>query len=126
MGELMQSVLIDEMPTAGYIWDIDVTERFFIDHVSDRTLGNPLSFKLTAGAHHVSFINRESGVWLDSFEFVLVENRFDPPSPKKCHISSQNGSWSLMKESSSEQQQEGCLASIKGGSRFMASYAGAK
>ena len=65
-------VAVDNQPEAGYLWDAVVSKTFSEDMVSDRKKSDPQTIKLTAGAHILTFANRESGTKLDRFELIQV------------------------------------------------------
>ncbi|MFK7801061.1 MAG: hypothetical protein AB8G95_05475 [Anaerolineae bacterium] len=77
-GNNSMFVAVGGLPSAGYLWDMDVNERYVQDMVSDRNQNDPQTISLTAGAHTLTFANRESDTRLDSFEMIRVGGGSSP------------------------------------------------
>ncbi len=75
---------IDNTPSAGYLWDLAIADGFQTDMANDRTMGDPLSFKLEAGEHTLTVYNRESGTRLDRFELIAVSTDDPNPPEEQC------------------------------------------
>lgn len=80
---------INNTPSAGYLFDLAIADGFQTDMVNDRTMGDPLSFKLEAGEHTLTFYNRESGTRFDRFELIPVSIDVSNPPKEQCAPSEQ-------------------------------------
>ncbi|MFK7802470.1 MAG: hypothetical protein AB8G95_12615 [Anaerolineae bacterium] len=74
-------VTIDDLPAAGYLWDVAKSNDFTTDFVNDRRKANPQIVYLSAGQHTLAFHHRESGTLLDKFELVLHASSGGNPPP---------------------------------------------
>ncbi|MFK7803245.1 MAG: hypothetical protein AB8G95_16545 [Anaerolineae bacterium] len=65
-------VAIDGEPSAGYLWDVTLSNGFIKDTVRDRGKNGPKTITLSKGTHTLTFSNREPDTKLDRFEVIKV------------------------------------------------------
>jgi YVTN family beta-propeller protein len=63
---------VDGQPAGAYLWDIPFGPAYQLDSVNNRGGADPVIVNLTAGAHTVELIHRETGARLDWMKLVYV------------------------------------------------------
>lgn len=74
-------VTVDGRPTAGYVWQLEVKPDYYVAHVNDQNLNEPIEVFLRKGDHLVKVFSRESGARLDWIELRSTSAPASTPTP---------------------------------------------